>query len=567
MIFELYIKNFAIIKDLRIEFTKGLNLLTGETGAGKSIIIEALGIILGGRGTKDLIRTGEDKSILQATFLINNINDPIYEEYGIDIAKDGILTISREINRNYQSISRINGKTATLAVLNQISSRLVDIFAQEEHQSLLNISNHRKLVDTFGNSKFKKLQKNIAHLYIEYSKENTALKDMTMDSNQRNREIDLLRFQIDEIKSANLKVEDEIDIENEYNKLSNIKEIGIGISEIVESLNGFDSQNYSTLNIINKNISIINRLVKYDKTLEPTLNRLTNINFELQDLNSELTDYMNGMELDEEKLVFLGDRIDLINELKRKYGNTVQDILEYKETINRDLEQLINYEEEIKRRKNKIKKLKNILTDHSMKLSHMRKSIAETLEKDIAKELSFLNMNNVIFKINFEKRDNLGPDGIDNIEFLISTNPGESLKPLSKIVSGGEMSRIMLAFKSIFAEHDGIPSLIFDEIDTGISGRTAQIVGEKIYKIAQNRQVILVSHLPQIAALADSHYIISKGSVDTNKITTNVTKLSEEDRVIELGRLLGGVDVTNTTLNHAKEMLQMSKKIKKNGKK
>src|SRR5699024_7180579 len=309
--------------------------------------------------------------------------------------------------------------------------------------------------DTFGNSKFKKLQKNIAHLYIEYSKENTALKDMTMDSNQRNREIDLLRFQIDEIKSANLKVEDEIDIENEYNKLSNIKEIGIGISEIVESLNGFDSQNYSTLNIINKNISIINRLVKYDKTLEPTLNRLTNINFELQDLNSELTDYMNGMELDEEKLVFLGDRIDLINELKRKYGNTVQDILEYKETINRDLEQLINYEEEIKRRKNKIKKLKNILTDHSMKLSHMRKSIAETLEKDIAKELSFLNMNNVIFKINFEKRDNLGPDGIDNIEFLISTNPGESLKPLSKIVSGGEMSRIMLAFKSIFAEHDG----------------------------------------------------------------------------------------------------------------
>src|SRR5699024_3830440 len=380
-------------------------------------------------------------------------------------------------------------------------------------------------------------------------------------------DIDILRIQIDENKSANLKEEDEIDIENEYNKLSNIKEIGIGISEIVESLNGFDSQNYSTLNIINKNISIINRLVKYDKTLEPTLNRLTNINFELQDLNSELTDYMNGMELDEEKLVFLGDRIDLINELKRKYGNTVQDILEYKETINRDLEQLINYEEEIKRRKNKIKKLKNILTDHSMKLSHMRKSIAETLEKDIAKELSFLNMNNVIFKINFEKRDNLGPDGIDNIEFLISTNPGESLKPLSKIVSGGEMSRIMLAFKSIFAEHDGIPSLIFDEIDTGISGRTAQIVGEKIYKIAQNRQVILVSHLPQIAALADSHYIISKGSVDTNKITTNVTKLSEEDRVIELGRLLGGVDVTNTTLNHAKEMLQMSKKIKKNGKK
>lgn len=565
MLVELNIKNFAIIKELRIQFTEGLNLLTGETGSGKSIIIEALGIILGGRGAKELIRTGEEKSFLQAVFLVDNIKrtKPLLDKHGIELDESRLLIISREISLNYPSMSRINGRTVTLSILNEVTSSLVDIFAQHEHQSLLNISNHKILVDSFGDQEFKNLKLEIKKIYKEYIDEKNALSQMSLDSSQREREIDLLRYQIREIDEAHLEDKDEEKLENEFNKLNNIKDIKNGIEEILESFSGHNYEKASVLESLGKSVSTLNHILEYDNDLKVYFDRLENMNFELIDVSNELSHYMENIDVDEEELYHLNKKIDIINTLKKKYGSSIDEILRYKEDISNKLEKLLNYEEEISKHKAVIEAYEKKLNSLSLIVSDKRKNISKELEAKISYELKDLNMENITFKINFSKNKIISVDGFDIIEFLISTNIGEDLKSMSKIVSGGEMSRIMLGFKSILASYDGIPTLIFDEIDTGISGRTAQVVGEKIYDISKKRQVISISHLPQIAALADSHYVISKSLNEDNKINTNIVRLSDEERVMELGRLLGGVDVTDTTLKHAKEMLEMSKRIKK----
>lgn len=565
MLVELNIRNFAIIKDLRIQFTRGLNLLTGETGSGKSIIIEALGIILGGRGTKELIRTGEEKSFLQAVFLVEHVDKmkSLLDKHGIEIEENRLLIISREISLHYPSMSRINGRTVTLSILNEITSNLVDIFAQHEHQSLLNIVNHKTLIDSFGDKDFKDLKLRIKIKHIEYTKEKKALSQMNLDSSQREREIDLLRYQIEEIENSNLDNEDEVELENEFNKISNIKSIKSSIEEILEEFNGDNYEKISVLKSINRSVAILNNILKYDSNLKGFFDRLEDINFELSDISDELNHYSENMDINEEKLYDLNAKIDILNRLKKKYGNTIEEILKYKENASNKIEKLLNYEYEIENHKTMVRTYEKELNDLSLELSNKRKIIAKELEKRISYELKDLNMGNITFKVNFSKNSILLSDGFDIIEFLISTNIGEDLKSMSKIVSGGEMSRIMLGFKSILADYDGIPTLIFDEIDTGISGRTAQVVGEKIYDISKKRQVISISHLPQIAALADSHYVISKRLNKDKKINTNIVRLTDEERVIELGRLLGGVDVTDTTLKHAREMLDMTKKIKK----
>ena len=564
MLLELSIKNFAIIDDLQINFTKGLNVLTGETGSGKSIIIEALGIVLGGRGTKDLIRSGESRAILQAIFVLEDTQllKPILDEYGILIENDDLLIITREIPVNSPSISRINDKVVTLSILNKITHTLIDIFAQNEHQSLLNTGNHRVIIDSFGDSNHKNLKSKIKSLYEKFIIEKKNLEDMNFNMMERERMIDLYKFQLNEINSSKLTSYDDEEIENDYNKLSNIVEIFQGIGEIVES---FNNENYgaeSLLDYINRNISILNNLSRFDNTLIPFLNRFKDINYDLQDLHNEFLIYMDGIQLDEQRLNDLSERLDIVNKLKKKYGNSVGKILEYRDSIAELLKTLLNYEEEIKELNNIIDKYEKELLALSNKLSKSRKSIALLLEKNITKELDELNMHNVNFVVNFKENNNLTADGTDNIEFLISTNIGEDLKPMSKIVSGGEMSRIMLGFKSILAQYDGIPTMIFDEIDSGISGRTAQVVGQKVYKIAKDRQVISISHLPQIAAIADTQYSIFKESKN-GKLTTNIKQLNESDRVYELAKILGGVNLTNTTINHAKEMLFMAKEFKK----
>lgn len=565
MLVELNIKNFAIIEDMQINFTKGLNIITGETGAGKSILIEAIGIILGSRSNRDYIQTGCEKAILEGVFYLEDMSSikPILEEYSIDVQEDNILIITKEIHQNGPSLSRVNGRNLTLTMLKTITKKLVDIFGQHEHQSLLDSTNHQILVDQFGDDKFYQLKEKTKLCYLNWLNEKNKLKKLSMDSSERDREIDILKYQIEEIQDARLTVEDEKNIENEYKKLFNMDEIRLGIEEALSYLNNEDYSGYNILNLLNKSIQQVNNAKKYDERLTTTYKELTNINYELQDLYRDLKDYLEDMDVNSERLIFLTERINLVNKLKNKYGNTIDEIIKFKNEAEGKLDYLLNFEKEYNNTKNNLELLEKELKNLSDRLTLERKKLSKILEKDIMEELNTLNMKNVKFKVDFQVNNGYSSEGQDKIEFLISTNPGENLKPLSRIVSGGEMSRIMLAFKSIIAFSDKMPTLIFDEIDTGISGRTAQIVGEKIQHISRNHQVICISHLPQIAAMADSHYSINK-VVKDNKTKTIVSRLNHDDRIKELARLLGGVDLTDVTLKHAEEMIEMSKKLKKN---
>ena len=568
MLVELSIKDFAIIDNIKINFTKGLNVITGETGSGKSILIEALGMILGSRTSKDFIRTGCDKAVLEGVFYIEDLSTlrPILNDLSIDIDHDNLLIITKEIFANGPSLSKVNGRAMNLTMLKTITTKLVDIFGQHEHQSLLDINNHQLLVDAFGDEDFTSLKSTIKELYDELQEEKKKIKSLSMDSGERDREIDILRFQIEEIDEANLTMEDEHSIEAEFKKLSNINKISQSVELALSYLDSDDYDFQGAINLVNKSLSLVSSAKEFDEKLESFFNRLSEINYELQDINRELNYYLNSIDIDMERLNYLHERIDLVNKLKRKYGNSIDSIFKFKDEAEERLNKLLNFEKEYENSLSRIKELEEKLDKNCSKLSEMRKKIANILEENVKAELSQLNMSNVDFKVDFIRTAQFTPQGFDKIEFLISTNPGEGLKPLSKIISGGEMSRIMLAFKSILAFLDKIPTLIFDEIDAGISGRTAQIVGEKIYNISKKHQVICISHLPQIAALADSHFVINKVS-KANRTISEVSRLSDQERVEEMARLIGGVDLTTTTLKHASEMIEMSKKLKNNSRK
>ena len=562
MIVELNISNFAIIDDLKINFTRGFNVITGETGAGKSIIVEGIGMILGGRASKELIKSGKDKATIEGLFYLENPEriNILLKNYGIDIDPNNYLLISREIHSNGPSISRLNGRTVTLSMLNSITSYLVDIHGQHEHQSLLNTDNHIKFIDSFGDDYLFNLIEKINNNYKKLSEEKKKLRELSIDTIERDREIDLLKYQLEEIIEGDLSKYDEEEIIKEYTKITNIQEIAYNLGEIANILNSSDYNNVSVLDNINRAIVKTNEIQNFDNRLAEYNNILMDINFQLQDLSRDIMNYIETLELDQDRLNFLEERIDTVNNLKRKYGNTIEEIYKYKENIEKRINILTNIEREIEKSNNKISILEKELTQYCNTLTNLRKELGNKLEILITKELKDLNMNNVVFKVKYDKLDYFTANGWDKIEFLISTNKGEDLKPLSKIISGGEMSRIMLAFKSILADVDNIPCLIFDEIDSGISGRTAQIVGEKIKMISKNHQIISISHLPQIAALADTHFLIEKEFINNHTITT-VRKLDNNERVDELARLLGGVDLTDTTKLHAREMLDMSQKL------
>lgn len=564
MIVELNIENFAIVEKLHINFNKGLNVLTGETGAGKSIIVEAISLILGGRANKDLIRTGYDKAILEGLFFLEDSKkiEKILKKYGIENDNNNYMLITRELHSTGRSVSRINGRTVTVNMLDNITKHLIDIHGQHEHQSLLNTESHIDIIDSFGDKSFNKLKGKVASDYMKVLNLRKKLKELSLEEMERDREIDILKYQIEEIDSAKLSQDEEKDILNEYNKLNNAKDIVSSLGQSINILQSKEYDSFSTIDSLNEVISLIEKIKENDIQLDKSYEELLNINYELQDITRNLNTYMDNLALDNKRLEFLEDRINTINKLKKKYGNTINEIFIYRDKMYSKLQLFLNMEEEIQEIKDDIKKIEDILKINCGVLTDKRKLISKKLENNIFRELQELNMKDIVFKVDFKEYDYFTVSGVDKVEFLISTNPGEKLKPLSKIVSGGEMSRIMLAFKSILAEYDYIPCLIFDEIDTGISGRTAQVVGEKINKISKNHQVICISHLPQIAALADMHFAISKKSTN-NKTSVKVKKLDYEERINELARLLGGVDLTNTTKLHAKEMLELTKKIKK----
>lgn len=552
MLIELKIENFAIIKNLTIEWGSGLNILTGETGSGKSIIIDALGMVLGGRSNKDLIKTGAEYAYVEAVFSFYNEDlSKFLSENGFEIGE--LIVLSRQINRNKPSITRINGRVATQSVMTYISSKLVDVYAQEENQYLMSPKNQMDLIDDFCTIEHKKKQENLLNLFEEIKKYEEKKASLENFESSREREIDLLTYQIKEIEDANLTPYDDEDLENDFKKFSNSSLIRENLEATLNLLRG-DYEVSAVEDGIDKAVSFFSNVKKFEPDLDEIYKELENIRFNISSVYKEIESYLENMDIDQEKFMYLEARIDTVNSLKKKYGYNIEEINKFKSEAELRLKELKNFEENLNNISQKIDELYKESSNLAQEISKDRKTVSKWLEENVEKEISKLNINNARFKINIYEKE-LSSTGIDRIEYMISTNIGEDFKPLSKIASGGEMSRIMLGFKSIIASKDNIPTVIFDEIDSGISGMTANIVGKKIKELSNDRQVIVISHLPQIVSKANSHYKIYK-EINKNKTRTYVKKLKNSERVGEIARLIGSEEITDLTLKAAKEMIE-----------
>ena len=551
MLLELNIENFAIIENMKIEFEPGLNVLTGETGSGKSIIIDSLGLVLGQRANKDIIKKGKDRAFIEAVFSsYDEETKDLLLEYGIE--SGDLVVVSKEIREKGPTITRVNNRTVTSQILSKISSHLIDIFAQHESISLMDNKNQLKVIDDFSGKDQGELLENLKDLVYEInSLKNEYHEKSTMEQN-KDREIDLLEYQIKEIEDAGLSDYDDEELYDDFNVLNNMTDTLIKLSEAKSLINeGYETS--SLEDILDKVIANVVEVTRYNKDLKEVEENLEDIRFRISDIAKDLDRYVSSSEVDEERLQFLRERIDLVNNLKLKYGNNVKAINSFYEEISERLRFLQNFEDNLNKLLKKIEEKEAEALVLANKISQKRKKTSEILEKKVEEEINKLNIKDAKFKIEIKEKE-LSFDGIDKIEFLIAPNLGQDLMPMAKVASGGEMSRIMLGFKSIIAEKDNIPTLVFDEIDTGISGKTAQIVGNKIKEVSKDRQVIVISHLPQIVALADTHFAIKKDVVNNSTIST-IDKLSYDERVNEVARLIGGMNVSEIAIETAKEMI------------
>lgn len=560
MLLNLHVKNLALIEEVDVDFEKGLIVLTGETGAGKSLILGSVNIALGNKASKDMIRKGTDYSLVELTFSVSETCAKQLKKYDIYMEEDNIITVTRKISEG-RSISKINGETVNIKTLKNVMSLLIDIHGQHDHQSLLYTKNHLDILDKFAKDSILELKEQIKEEYSKYTKLIKKLEEFNIDEGQKAREIEFAEYEVNEIESANLKPEEDVQVEEEFKKLSNSKEIVSALSEIYNALS------YETAgglgDIINKAVMDINSIKGMDEKISQFQTELYDIDNLCRELTSQIYDYNSGMDFNPEYVREVEERLDVINHLKLKYGNSIEEILRYKEEKEEYLEKLNNMTDEMESVKNQISELEGTLNNLCTKLSEQRKKAAKELEVLVKQALVDLNFIAVEFEIQITRKESIGENGFDNVEFMISTNPGESVKPLVKVASGGELSRIMLAIKSILAKEDDIDTLIFDEIDTGISGQTAMKVAEKMAKISRNHQVICISHLSQIAAMADSHYLIKK-TADENSTTTSIKKLTRQQSIEELVRINGGSGITEAGLIHATEMKDMADRTKSN---
>ncbi len=558
MILELYMKNCALVEELRLNIDKNLNILTGETGSGKSIIIDALGLCLGDKYDRSFLRKGTDKGLVEAVFLSDNIYlKKILDENDISMEDDNLLVITRLIYSDGKSTARVNGRTVKVSLLKEIASTLIDIHGQHQNQALFNKDTHLKFLDLFGENELEKFKAAYRKVYHKYSELKKALNSLTenKDEMQIQREIDLLRFQINEIEVANLN-------KNEYEDLLKQREVYRNSEKIYNNLNSSYSKlhngEYNVIDLIGLASKELNDISKYDSVLSEYSDTVERIMYELQDISGDIRNYKDNIDFEPYELEQIELRIDEINNLRRKYGDSIDDIFEYYEKIKDRLDEILNRDERVEQLKSQLMNIEEDLKIKANKLTKARIEVATTLEKILLDELKSLNMKNVMFKVNFEE-SSFTLNGIDDIEFMISFNLGEDIKPIYKVASGGEMSRFMLAFKTILADIDDIDTLVFDEIDTGISGIAAQIVGEKLSDIAKKKQIICITHLPQIAANADTHYCIEKDT-SNNRTFTNVSKLNQCQRKNEIARLIAGNNITEKTIEHASEIIEMAKK-------
>lgn len=566
MLDYLRIRNYALIDDLKINFSKGFNVLTGETGAGKSIIIGALNIILGEKASTELIRTGEQKSIIEAVFDIseNNLVFLILDNSGIDYEKSEPLILRREITIDGKNKNYINSTPITLSKLKELGDILVDIHGQHEHQSILKVNIHIELIDNFG--KLNKERENLKVFFKKYIDLQNRLEKLQMNEQEKVRLVDILKFSINEIEKSELKIGEDIELEKEFMILNNQEKIFQALENSFGTLYDNEEAVYSKLGEITNELSEIE---KFDKNIVDIKQKVEDSYYMIEDAVAEIRDYKNNFSFSPDRLEFINERLELIAKLKKKYGGNVEEIITYKEKCIKDLNAIEQSDEEIEKTKQQIQSIESKLNELSINLSGRRRVVAKLFEEKIIEQLQDLDMKKSDFKVDIsytEDKDGivkiegrsykLKEDGIDNIEFLIAPNVGEPLKPLRKIASGGEISRIMLALKTVLNEVDNVSTLIFDEIDVGIGGKTADVVGNKFSFLSKNKQIISITHEAQIARYADKHFFIAK-EVDNNRTFTKVHELTDNGRVYEIARMIAGNKISETALQHAKELLHI----------
>lgn len=540
MIGTMHIKNIGIIEDLTVEFNNGFNVLTGETGAGKTLIIDSLGVIAGGRFSKEMIRKGENYSFVELNLFLPNH----------ELSIDGNIVISREIYENGRNSSKINGRLVTVNELKDFMSNIIDIHGQNDSQMLMKKQEHIKYLDNFIGLEMQAPQKQYTELFNEYNQIKKELKQNYGDEKERQRKLDLLKYQKDEIEDANLKLGEEEQLDEYHKIMKNSEKIYVSLEEIEENLSN------NAIEAINNSIRCFEKIEDLGETYKEKLTQLKSIYYEVQELSRDITDMNSELIFDEEKRNETEQRLDLIFSLKRKYGNSIEEILNYKKQIDEEIYNIENCEERNNKLKEELKQVEIKMHDICSKMNELRTKYSKILSQNVNKELTDLEMPNAKFYANttYNKENKFTEDGLNETEFLISTNIGDDAKPLIKIASGGELSRIMLAIKTVLADSDEVPVLIFDEIDTGISGKAAKAVGDKIKIISKTHQVLCVTHQASIAAKGDYNYYISK-KVSAGKTATNVQLLSEQEVIEEVARIASG-DLTQSAINHAIELRQ-----------
>lgn len=557
MLRSLHVKNLALIDEIEVEFGEGLNILTGETGAGKSIILGSVNLALGGRYTRDIIRDGADYGFVELTF---EIRDPgqIERLKALDVfPEEGMVVLSRRLMEG-RSVSRINGETVTMGLLREVSAVLIDIHGQHEHQSLLYKKNHLEILDAFAREEGTGCRQAVQEAYRDYRACEKELEEVSMDESQRAKEMAFLEFEVEEIEKAALQEGEDEELESAYRRMANGRKIA---GSALEAYRYTSEDPDSASENLSRAIRALSEAAECDEGARQLQEQLVEVDSLLNDFNRELSDYSKSCEYSEEELYETENRLNEINRLKVKYGGTVGEILAYQEQQAGKLEKLQDYEAYLAGLEKKAKEAEALLVEACRSLSQVRKSQAAILEEAVQKGLEELNFADVRFEIHFEELKSYTGNGTDDVEFMISLNPGQPLRPLKDVASGGELSRIMLAIRTVMARRDDIETLIFDEIDVGISGRTAQKVSEKMALIGKTHQVICITHLAQIAAMADAHYVIEK-TVEEMETRTRIRRLTEEDSVRELARILGGARITDAVLTNAREMKELAKGIK-----
>lgn len=555
MLLELNIENIALIESLRIEFGQGLNVLTGETGSGKSIVVDCVNLVLGGRAERDLVRTGAEKGRVQALFDVSGCAPAcaLAEELGAD-CEDGLLAVSRELSRGGRNVCRVSGAIVPLSALRRLTGMLMDIHGQHEHQSLLNPARHIDFLDAFGDAGHAVRMEQVRKLHAERTQQASALKKLLSDAAEKARLIDMLTFQTGEIAEAKLKPGEEERLTAKLRVLENAEKIHEGVDRAYALTYRGGSRAASAQELLQRAAEAMEGIAGIDPRYEALSGRLRELYYSVQDVGYELQDILDHLTFDPAKIDKISERLDQIDRLERKYGPSLEDVIAFGERAGARLEELRASDERVEERRAALKRVDAELKTACEALTQSRRTLADGLSRAVMEQLGDLGMAKTRFEIRIEPEPKPGATGADRVEFLISPNPGEPLKPMSAIASGGELSRIMLALKAISMDAGGVDSMVFDEIDTGVSGRMAQVVGEKMCRIARSHQVLCVTHLPQIAALGDVHFVVEKRT-DGERTQTSVHRLNDEGRVRELSRLVGGAEDSESSLSHARHML------------